>query len=187
MSSLQFVHICPRRRSEHDWVKSKVVKVYENGFIYIPNDTDRTVKIPKHDHFADMRVCYPIYVNKIYDLLTNDEFHLIPYTTEDVPTGDSFLTEINPYHQLFPEWRTKCTELCSEFSEIITPRPGKYNGYYGRIDNSINFSVQPPPTVRAHHPKYSHDIMKILAAKMDKLEQWAFSGIPRNWVLYPSS
>ena len=187
MSSFQFVHICPRRNSKHDWVKSRIVEVYGNGFIYLPNDTDRIVKISKHDHFADMRACHPIQVNKIYDLLTKDDSHLIPYTTEETSTGDSFLSDItiDPDQQLSPEWRTKFSELCSEFSDIITPRPGKYNGYYGRIDNSINFSVQPPPTVRAHLPKYSHDMMKILAAKMDKLEQWGVLRKPEELGVVP--
>ena len=53
--------------------------------------------------------------------------------------------QIDPHAQLDPSWRTKFWEVSSEYSEIITPRPGKYNGKYGRVDNSINFVDKPPP------------------------------------------
>ena len=113
-------------------------------------------------------------VKKIYDTNLNDNFHLIPHTSDVVGSEQSFLNEIiiDPDDQLSPRWKQRFKTVCESYSDIINPRPGKYNGFYGRIDNSINFSATPPPTVRAHLPNYSHDMLQILAAKMDKLEEW---------------
>ena len=79
----------------------------------------------------------------------------------------------------------KFKTICEEYSDIINPRPGKYNGYYGRVDNSINFSAIPPPTIRAHLPKYSQDMMEILAKKMDKLEDWGVLKKPEDIGVVP--
>ena len=75
--------------------------------------------------------------------------------------------------------------MCSDFKDIINPCPGKYNGYYGRVDNSINFASAPPPTIRAHLPKYSHEMLTILADKMDKLETWGVLRKPEELGIVP--
>ena len=42
-------------------------------------------------------------------------------------------------------WKNKFKSICQDFRDIITPGPGKYNGFYACIDNSINFSSTPHP------------------------------------------
>ena len=79
----------------------------------------------------------------------------------------------------------KFRTVCEEFSDIINPRPGKYNGYYGRVDNPINISSVLPPTVRAHLPNYSHEMLQILAAKMDKLKDWGVLKKPEEIGVVP--
>ena len=71
-------------------------------------------------------------------------------------------------------------DKCQSYSSIITPIPGKYNGVFGRVSTDINFSSKPPPTVRTYLPKYSDQMMKTLAKKMDVLE-------PVGLKIYPSS
>ena len=53
---------------------------------------------------------------------------------------------IDPDGQLTEIQREEFRKVCEEFSSIITPAPGKYNGFYGSSDSTINFTSLPPPT-----------------------------------------
>ena len=69
-------------------------------------------------------------------------------------------------------WKNRFKQLCTDFSDIITPIPGKYNGSFGHVSTAINFSSPPPSNLRTYLQKYSYNMMKILSDKMDALEQW---------------
>ena len=191
-----YVNVSPRRMHYYPWVECRNYKVNKNGEIVIKNTTEDSVKINKNDHFADMRDCQEVskddllsnqYVKKIYDLNISDTSHLIPYNIKTPDPNETFLDQVNldPDNQLSQEWKNKFKNVCQEYSDIINPRPGKYNGYFGRVDNSINFSSTPPPTVRAHLPNYSHEMLQILAAKMDKLENWGVLKKPEDLGIVP--
>ena len=125
-------------------------------------------------------------VRKIYDLDSGDISHLLPFEGPKQDPQD-YLSQvtIDPDNKLSTVWKQKFRDLCSDYKDIINPRPGKYNGYYGRVDNSINFTAAPPPTVRAHLPKYSNEMLKILASKMDKLEEWGVLRKPEDLGVTP--
>ena len=191
-----YVNVSPRRTHYYPWVECRNYKVNKNGEIVIKNTTEDSVRINKDDHFADMRDCQEVskddllsnqYVKKIYDLNISDTSHLIPYNIKTPDPNETFLDQVNldPDNQLSQEWKNKFKNVCQEYSDIINPRPGKYNGYFGRVDNSINFSSSPPPTVRAHLPNYSHEMLQILAAKMDKLESWGVLKKPEDLGIVP--
>ena len=193
LRTVSYVNISPRKVSQPPWIESKNVKVDETGTIAIENKTNFPVKLLKNEHFADLRSCLDVSttsmekgnVYKIYDTNLKDHSHLIPSSTKN--SHESFLNEIiiDPDNQLSPSWKQKFRSICENYSDIINPRPGKYNGFYGRINNSINFSATPPPTVRAHLPNYSHDMLQILAAKMDKLEDWGVLKKPEDIGVVP--
>ena len=63
-------------------------------------------------------------------------------------------------------------DLHDRFAHVFTKQPGKYNGYWGFIENRLQFSTPPPPNSRTHIPNYSPSMNNILAEKMDLLEQW---------------
>ena len=187
MHSVQFVQVSPRRETHYQWFEPRNFKVLEGGSIQIPNNSNKPIHLAKHTHFADVRSCYVVQdVRKIYDLQPIDESHLIPHASCN-KDNESYLKEISidPDQQLSSTWKAKFVSLCEQYSDIITPRPGKYNGYFGRVDNSINFSTKPPPSIRAHLPKYSHDMLKILAEKMDNLEQWGVLRKPEDLGIVP--
>ena len=123
---------------------------------------------------------------KLFDLSTGDMSHLLPFNTTK-PETENFLSQvsIDPDNQLTGDWKQRFKSLCEVFADIINPRPGKYNGYYGMVDNSINFAACPPPTIRARLPKYSHEMLKILADKMDKLESWGVLRKPEELGIVP--
>ena len=79
---------------------------------------------------------------------------------------------IDPDGQLSNDQRRKFQDLCNEYTDVITPKPGKYNGSHGYLNNSINFTNRPPPNKKVYVPNYSPEMMTTLAEKMDKLINW---------------
>ena len=176
------VYVSPKQPNQHAWLTPRIYSVTDEGFVEINNETSSPVKLAKLEHFADVYCCIEvdlenckpdIILKKIFDLNRNDFSHLTPHAPSEEKSED-YLHEISidPDSILTDEWKQRFKKICEEFSQVITPRPGKYNGFYGNIDNSINFSSTPPPSIKAHLPKYSYDMMKIMGEKMDKLEEW---------------
>ena len=185
MQNESMINMSPRRFSSYTWFVPKNLNVQKNGKVLITNETDLPVHVSKNEHFADLRTCSKVpveglkdasFVKKVYDIGREDVSHLIPSKENTKP--ESFLSEISldPDNQLSSSWKQKFKSTCLEFSDIINPRPGKYNGFYGRVDNSINFSSVPPPTVRAHLPNYSSDMLQILARR------WTSSRTGESWL-----
>ena len=185
--------ITPKYQELYPWVRPESLTTNGDGSIDVTNGSDIPVRLSKHEHFADLTVEVEVsledlqsgeYVRKIYDLSRDDLSHLIP-SEQPVADKENYLDEISidPDNILTPAWQTRFRKICSDFSDIITPRPGKYNG--GRIDNSINFTAAPPPSIRSHLPKYTHDMLKIMGDKMDKLEEWGVLKKPEDIGVVP--
>ena len=181
MRKTKCVSISPKDPFSHSWIKTGIYPVLNDGSVDVFNNSSLPVKLSKHEHFADVVACIDVAVDdlkadsimKVYDLGRDDLSHLIPLKPLNDDSKDHLEEiSIDPDNKLPPGWKERFASTCKEFSHIITPRPGKYNGYYGRIDNSINFATSPPPSIRAHLPKYSHEMLQIMANKMDKLEDW---------------
>ena len=66
-------------------------------------------------------------------------------------------------------WKVKFLDLCNEFTDIKNYRPAKYHGFYGNIDNSIDFVSIPPPTHKVYMPKYSDEMNEIWQRKWTNL------------------
>ena len=195
MRKIEYAAVTPKTTKAYSWIRSKNVKVDEDGCISIMNEGVIPIKITKNEHFADVVACIdvgvkklktPESIQKIYDLGRLDLSHLQLHKGVD-KDGDDFMKEIciDPDDMMTPAWKDRFYSICKDFSGIITPRPGKYNGYYGRIDNSLNFSSTPPPSIRAHLPKYSHDMLQVMARKMDKLEDWGVLAKPEDIGVVP--
>ena len=186
--------VATRNNKLYPWVKTKNVNVD----IDIVNEGDNPVKLSKHEQFATVTATIEVpledmknenYIRKIYDINREDISHLIPHKIPEDKNDnkEDYLDEISvdPDNILSPAWKQRFFSICKEYSHIITPRPGKYNGFYGRIDNSINFSANPPPSIRAHLPKYNHDMLKIMGEKMDRLEEWGVLKKPEEIGVVP--
>ena len=108
-------------------------------------------------------------ISKIYSV---DESEIFPFQPREkfVRHGDYVGdVKIDPDNILDKVWKNKFFELCEEFSDIIQYSPGTYNGRYGFVKNSIEFTSLPPPNNRCYVPKYSKEMMDQLANKMDEL------------------
>ena len=198
LRNLSQVTVATKNSKLYPWVKTKNVIVDRTGAVDIVNEDDNPVKLSKHEQFASVTATIEVpmedmknenYTRKIYDINREDISHLIPHKIPDDKNDDKedYLDEISvdPDNILSSAWKQRFLSICKEYSHIITPRPGKYNGFYGRIDNSINFSASPPPSIRAHLPKYNHDMLKIMGEKMDRLEEWGVLKKPEEIGVVP--
>ena len=76
-------------------------------------------------------------------------------------------------------------DIWTGFKDIITPNPGKYNGTFGHVSTDINFATPPPSNLKSYLPKYSQEMMKLLAEKMDQLEKWGVLRKPEDLGIIP--
>ena len=193
LSHVKSVAVTPKNSRKHKWLQPQVLDISNEGFINITNSSDETVLISKLEHFADATPCCEVDaieqsnttdgVNKTYELGFKNIDHLLAQP----PDNGDYLHEISidPDNILSDEWKNKFASICKRFSHLITPKPGRYNGFFGRVDNSINFATQPPPSIKARLPKYSQDMLKILGEKMDKLEKWGVLRKPEDIGVVP--
>ena len=163
-------------------------------YVRIKNNSNDIILIPKHSHILDLRSCeevdftngQPSSIMKIYDISREDLTHLAP--PDQLSADTSSYTHdilIDPDKQMSMSWRKRFTNLCESYSEIITPRPGRYNGAFGRVSTDINFVSKPPANLKTYLPKYSSDMLRTLADKMDTLESWGVLRKPEDLGIIP--
>ena len=163
-------------------------------YVRIKNNSNDIILIPKHSHILDLRSCEEVdftnrqssSVMKIYDISREDLTHLAPPDQLSADTS-SYIQDISidPDKQMSMSWRKRFTNLCESYSEIITPRPGRYNGAFGRVSTDINFVSKPPANLKTYLPKYSTDMLRTLADKMDTLESWGVLRKPEDLGIIP--
>ena len=90
------------------------------------------------------------------------------------------LIKVDPDNILTEEEREAFHQLHKRFAHLFTPRPGKYNGYFGHISNRLHFFSPPPPNSKTRIPNYSPQMNKIMAEKMDELEAWGVLAQPED-------
>ena len=126
-----------------------------------------------------------ININKVIEPNSDNSHYNRPRILLD-PTSYLEQIIIDPDDQLDISWKSKFKSLCASFSDTINPFPGRYNGYYGDIDNSIDFISSPPPSVKARLPHYSADKLKIMAKLMDELETMGVLAKPEQVGVTPA-
>ena len=164
------------------WLKPRILEV-RNGSIVIKNNSNQVLHFKRNTPIVDVRSCHFSDVNsqvmKVYDF-PSDFQHLEPHTNWDHSEDFTSDVSIDPENLMTTNIKSKFEKLVKQFSDVINYRPGKYNGWYGDINNSIDFATVPPPTSKIHAPKYSHDMMVKLAEQMDKLEKWNVLATPES-------
>ena len=139
------------RPSKDPWLDTQIVDV-NNGCIQLKNINNHAIYLRKHQHIADITNVKQVNLANVNKVLTGDHDyeHLEPY--EDWDYKEDFVADvkIDPDGTMEQEWQVKFLDLCKQFTDIINYRPSKYNGFYGDVDNSINFRSLPPPTEKIH-------------------------------------
>ena len=108
---------------------------------------------------------------RIHDITKEDVSHFMtPTSLAKDTTNYVYEVSINPDKQRPLIWKTPFSDLCETYADIITPKPGRYNGAFGRVSTDLNFTTPPPANLKTNNPKYSTNILKTLAEKMDNHE-----------------
>ena len=181
------------RRQDQPWFRPRDYKVVD-GYISIKNTLDTPVKLKRNECFGELRLVTETDI----DTKTMDEeepgqeeqvdrvFQEYPDQTQysqgvTIKTKDyTDQIALDPDNILSPEEKAAFRKLCSEFKDVIRPEPGRYNGFYGHIDNSINFSARPPPNKKIYQQRLTDDMRKLLGAKLDKLMDWGVLAYPEH-------
>ena len=190
------VIITPRWETR-SWLEPVTVSP-SSGEILLKNSTGHDVLVGKDQHLADIRDCRQVdisdlengasykpsgsgSVNVVYQAKP-DNFQYNPLVQHSDKPGD-YLDQIqlDPDKRLTTDQREAFTEINSSFGHLFTPRPGKYNGFYGHVDNTLHFASPPAPNSRIHTPNYSPAMNQTLAEKMDKLEEWGVLQPPEKY------
>ena len=121
----------------------------------------------------------------IYDISDDDLSRFVPHVERDFSKSYIKDISIDPDNLMSASWKRRFHSLCEKYSDIITPVPGKYNGAFGWTSTDINFSSKPPSVTKTYLPKYSHEMMHLLAEKMDTLERWGVLRKPEDLGIVP--
>ena len=65
--------------------------------------------------------------------------------------------------------KAEMRSITNKFAQVFTKAPGKYNGYFGKVDNSIVFASKPTPNTKIYMPSYTEEMKKIQGDLMDTL------------------
>ena len=172
--------------------------VFDNphkGYVRIKNNSKFVKVLPKHSQIADVRTCIPVdslemtptKLRKVYDISQEDWSYLssTPRIVQDDTKTYIDQISVDPDGQMSAAWKTRFVNLCKSYTDIITPKPGKYNGAFGRVSTQINFTSIPPSNLKSYLPKYSHEMLKVLGEKMDNLESWGVLRRPEDLGIIP--
>ena len=192
--------VCVTPKMNQAWIQPKILPVVGNT-ISLKNESNSPQFIDKKTPIADIRSCIMTNTkNKTvlelscystansYGDSSNDQSD-VPVTRKvsacamdpvslQFPSNWDYTEDftqdvsVDPDNRMSPSWKQKFQHLVVSFTDIINYRPGRYNGSYGYVDNTIDFSSPPPPTSKIHMPNYSEEMLHLLAEKMDELEKW---------------
>ena len=171
-SSVKRVVFSPRSELQQQGFQPTHYSLQPNLKMKILNETENILILPKHSHFADVRPVLSHESAMISKLYSIDESEISAFEPRKhtIEKGN-FVQDIklDPDEKLNESWKQKFMMLCEDYSDIIQYNPGTYNGRYGFVKNTIEFTSIPPPNNRCYVPKYSKEMLDTLADKMDEL------------------
>lgn len=124
-------------------------------------------------------------MGKIYDINRHNMSQFYSPHTQHLK-GDIDKVVIDPDNILPKEFRDMFRDITLSYKDIISETPGRYNGFYGQVNCALTLSGTPPPSVKPRLPNYSEDKMRILADKMDEMEQWGVIVKPESIGVVPT-
>ena len=99
---------------------------------------------------------------------SEDDFKYLP-TAKVIEPPDPSLIIIDPDNVMPVADRDNFIQINKRFADRFTPTPGRYNGAWGPVDNTIRFSTPPVQTSKVVTPNYSPDMKQKLIDKMNEL------------------
>jgi len=157
--------------------KVPIVTTCLKGKIRLLNDTKFPVHVKKNQHVGH------IVQTACLDESPSLPTHLIEKVTKD-PLKDSaniISIAINPDKcPDFSCWESKFASLHKDFEHVFSSNFPGYNGYFGKIEASVNVTDQLPPQRKGRIPLYQHDKLVDLQNQFDNLETKGVYGKPES-------
>ena len=94
---------------------------------------------------------------------------------------------LDPDKRLSSEYKGIFTDILVSYSDILTERPGRYNGAFGQVNCTLTLSGNPPPSSRPRVPNYSREKLNIMADIMQKMEDWGVLVKPETIGVVPTN
>jgi len=174
LSILHHVAIAPRQQAL-SWLKPSILEVHD-GKVSLINSSKVPVLIHKNSHLADIRDTIdfecPPQARLVINEAQSDSFQYADFSkSQEHHNSHLHLIQVDPDEILTQDEREIFHSVHRKFAHLFTPRPGKYNGAYGPINNRLHFSSPPAPNSKTRIPNYSPDMNKIMAKKIEELEE----------------
>ena len=150
-----------------------------NGSVQLKNKSCNTISLRRNQHFGDLTSSVSV------SPLIPKESHSFPKEGNSTETSHIHLINIDPDNILPTSWKDRFLSIFEQYSDIINPDPGTYNGYFGNVDCSLNFIKEPPSSIKARLPSYSHDKLVIMATLMDDMERMGVLCRPEDLNITP--
>ena len=167
------------RRGYGEYFEARVLHV--GSSVKLRNISGFPVNLKKHDQVADIRSTTVIHLpgedsdssdsDKKINLLhyhSEDNFKFSPTVIEQEKPDISKI-KVDPQGQMPEEMRAKFHSVNERFKHIFTSTPGRYTGYYGDCDTSLQFTQPPVQTRKVAQANYDPEKKLKLAQKMDEL------------------
>ena len=153
----------------------------KNGKVILKNNCNYAVSVDAEN---------PLYftsLKKIYDINSSSmkQFEA-PCFPGNNNSFDLNQVKLDPDNILSDDWKNIFIDILSNFTDILTDKPGRYNGYYGQVPCSLTITGMLPPSVKPRLPNYPDEKLKIMANLMDKMEKWGVLVKPETIGVIPT-
>jgi len=162
--------ISPRYAAQQLGFKPFIARVSKGRQVNITNTSENIWTLKKDLHLADVRKVISSDEATISKLFTPNISDFQPVKERDHKLN-CFTSDvvIDPDKLMEDSWKYSFKKLCDEYTDIIQYTPGIYNGRFGFIQNTVEFTNIPPPNSKCYVPKYNKEQMDLLADQMDEL------------------
>ena len=165
---------------------------YEPGFYKAMGGAIRTrsisslpTNLSKEDHYGEVRTCREVKLEKpnVKKIVESPEGEFrYKYLGKEEKVDPLKVSDIvlDPDNIMPVTAKERVMAVSQKYSELFTKRPGKYNGSFGKVDNSINFATTPTPNMKVYVPNYTEDMKKVMGDLMDKLMDYGVLQRPED-------
>ena len=180
---LDGVFILTPQRGQTEWYRPGVC-TSRDGKLRITNISTEIVSIPKTQHIGELRQCLQEKVDKPPAVRKLEQLPSCQFKYELF--GDERKTVKEPEIELDPDGIMNAADkkifrqITNDYADIFNKQPGKYNGAYGRVNNTLNFATRPPPNKKVYLPQYSEEMRRIQGDLMDQLYSYGVLRTPEE-------
>ena len=125
---------------------------------------------------------------KIYNIEKNNmEQFIFPHISMHNDENVLKKVVLDPDNRLSNDYKVIFNDILVAHSDILTERPGRYNGAFGQVNCTLTLSGNPPPSSRPRVPNYSQEKLNIMADIMQQMEDWGVLVKPETIGVVPTN